>query len=472
MNTGRNMGGMVVLIVEDEPVCRETVKTILSMHGVTVTAVPDAEQAVTALNNAVFDAVVSDIRLPGMDGIMLLRHIRGKNPDIPVILMTGYSSVGSAVEALKLGAQDYLMKPLEDPDRLLSALWTTVDRYRLTQRNRSLQEQLKLSEERFRALFNNASDMIVVHGLTDQGGILKCSEVNDVTCRQLGYSRKELHALSLLDITEEDHRAETSRTMKGLLSLERITFETVLTSCDGRHVPVEISATAFALGGRKVVLSLARDISERREMEKTIAEAGERDRRQIGHELHDNLCQDLTSVTMLASVLQKSLAEGKAKNLEDANMIHDLSKRAVTFCKRLCAGLFPVELDTEGLDTALEQLAHNQEHLFGISCRARCEPGLALPDRSMALHAYRIAQEAVANAMKHAGARNVVINLTKRDGHTVLTVEDDGKGLPTGSVPLQGMGMHIMKYRARMIAGALNISNRQGGGTTVTCTWP
>jgi len=386
--------------------------------------------------------------------------------------MTGYSSVGSAVEALKLGAQDYLMKPLEDPDRILAALWTTVDRYRLTQRNRSLQEQLKLSEERFRALFNNASDMIIVHGLTDQGGILNCSEVNDVACRQLGYGRKELHALSLLDITEKDHRAETSRMMKDLLSQERITFETMLTSRDGRHVPVEISATAFALGGRKVVLSLARDISERREMEKTIAEAGERDRRQLGHELHDNLCQDLTSVTMLASVLQKTLAESNAKSLADANMIHDLSKRAVTFCKRLCAGLFPVELDTEGLNTALEQLAHNQEHLFGVSCRAHCEPGVTLPDKSLALHVYRLAQEAVTNAMKHAGAKNVVISLAERDGHTVLTVEDDGKGLPAGPESPRGMGMHIMKYRARMIGGALNLSSRKGGGTTVTCVWP
>ena len=473
MNADRNMGGMIVLVVEDEPLCRTTIKTILTRYGVTVTDVPDAEKAMVALSTTPFDAVVTDIRLPGMDGIMLLRHIRARNPDIPVILMTGYSSVGSAVEAIKLGAQDYLMKPLEEPDRLLNALWTTVDRYRLTQRNRSLQEQLKSSEEKFRALFNHANDMIFVHGLTAQGEVLNCSEVNDAACRQLGHSRKDLQSLCLLDLADEEHRPEMVRMMKALLTQKRITFETVQVARDGRRIPVEISANVFTFAGRNVVLSLARDISERRVMEKTIAEAGERDRRQLGRELHDVLCQDLTSVSMLASVLQKTLAEeNNVKALADANMVHELSKRAVGFCKRLCSGLFPVELETEGLQTALEQLAHNQSHLFNIPCQFRFDPEVNLADKSVALHVYRIAHEAVTNAMKHGGAKHVSILLTRQQDRTVLTIEDDGRGFPADAGSPQGMGLHIMKYRARMIGGALNLSSRDGGGTTVTCSWP
>jgi two-component system, LuxR family, sensor kinase FixL len=261
--------------------------------------------------------------------------------------------------------------------------------------------------------------------------------------------------------------------MKDLATQKRVTFETVQMARDGKRIPVEISATVFTLGGGNVVLALARDISERREMERTIAEAGERDRRQLGHELHDVLCQDLTSITMLVSVLQKTLAgEKNTKALPDANMIHDLAKRGVSYCKRLCAGLFPVELDSEGLDTALEQLAHSQEQLFNVPCRFQCGDGVRAIDKSAALHAYRIAQEAVANAMKHSAAKHVSILLTQEDARTVLTIEDDGKGLLAETEPSSGMGLHIMKHRARMIGGVLKVSNGANGGTRITCSWP
>jgi two-component system CheB/CheR fusion protein len=315
--------------------------------------------------------------------------------------------------------------------------------------------------------------MIFVHGLTEKGEILNCSEVNDVACRQLGYERKKLHSISLLDVTAEEHRTETAREMKNLLTQNRLTFETVLVTCDDKRIPVEISATVFTLGGRKLVLSLARDISERRETERTIAEAGERDRRLLGHELHDVMCQDLTSITMLASVLQNTLAaEKNDKVMTDLDMIHDMAKRGVTFSKRLCAGLFPVELDSEGLDTALEQLAHNQEHLFNIPCQFRCNPQAVPTDKSIALHVYRIAQEAVTNAMKHSAAKRVSIVLDKKEDRNVLIIEDDGKGFPSDQESAQGIGLHIMRYRVRMMGGAFKISDRNGGGTTITCSWP
>ena len=138
----QRMKDLHVLLVDDDEDVREFLAMSLEIQDVRATQVSDAESAMAALAAGTFDAVATDMNLPGADGIALLRHIRERYEELPVILITGYSSVTSAVDALKMGAQDYLVKPLETADGLLSAIWKAVDRHKLSQENKALQERL------------------------------------------------------------------------------------------------------------------------------------------------------------------------------------------------------------------------------------------------------------------------------------------------------------------------------------------
>jgi signal transduction histidine kinase len=248
-------------------------------------------------------------------------------------------------------------------------------------------------------------------------------------------------------------------------------FETFLTTKDGNRIPVEISSHVFILRGSNVVLSIARDTSERREMEAKIAEASERERRMLGRDLHDVLCQDLVSMEMLVSVLKSTLEAESFAGLADVNMIQGMAKRAVVLARRICAGLYPVELEKEGLNAALEHLAANEEYLFHLGCTFTGDKRVNITNQSESLHLYRIAQEAVRNAIRHGGGKSIAIKLEKKDDGVLLTVEDDGKGISPEAEESGGMGLHIMRYRARVLGAVLKIGAREKGGTKVTCFW-
>ena len=142
MDEDTRMKDLHVLLVDDDEDVREFLAMSLEIQDVRATQVADAESAIEALSSGSFDAVATDMNLPGMDGIALLRHVRENHDDLPVILITGYGSVDSAVDALKMGAQDYLVKPLQTADGLLGAIWKAVDRHKLAMENRALQERL------------------------------------------------------------------------------------------------------------------------------------------------------------------------------------------------------------------------------------------------------------------------------------------------------------------------------------------
>jgi PAS domain S-box-containing protein len=406
-----------------------------------------------------------------MDGIELLQHIRRQNADVPVIVVTGYGSVDTAVKTLKLGAQDYILKPFEDQEKIIDSVWTAVAQHKLILRNRSLQEQLRESEQTFRALFNNANDVIFLHGINEHGEVGKFTEVNDMACKGLGYSRSELLDMTLLDITAEELRGETTRMMKDLLTWDSIVFETFRVTKDGDRIPVEISSHVFTLKGCNVALSICRDISDRREMEMKIADASERERRTLGRDLHDVLCQDLASIEMLSSLLKTTLERESSAGRSDVNMICDLARRAVVLARRMSNGLYPVELEKEGLHAALEHLAFNEESIFHVACTFSGDRKIRAAGQAASLHIFRIAQEAVHNAIKHSGGEKISIKLEREDDGMLLTIDDDGKGMSQDADKSGGMGLNIMKYRAKVLGADLKISGRKGGGTRVTCFW-
>jgi len=211
------------------------------------------------------------------------------------------------------------------------------------------------------------------------------------------------------------------------------------------------------------------DITERKHLEKEIIEVSEEEQKRIGQELHDGLGQHLTGIAFLSKVLEQKLSTRSLPESVDASEIVKFVNQAVSKTRHLARGLYPVELEANGLMSALEQLAANTKTLFGIECLFQCAAPVLVHDNIAAINLYRIAQEAVNNAVKHSKAKNIRIELSSQSGKIALTVADDGIGFDAARVEEgKGMGLHIMGHRARMIGGTLQIRTTLRGGTIIS----
>jgi len=215
--------------------------------------------------------------------------------------------------------------------------------------------------------------------------------------------------------------------------------------------------------------ALEAQMVENRELEKSILDISNREQVRIGQDLHDSLCQQLVSVAFSANMLQERLEkEGIAAN-HDALRIADMIDDSINQARNLARGLYPVRLETEGLELALRELAATMSRRFQVSCRVECPSPIPACRPAVGIHFYRIAQEAVVNAAKHAKARDVLLSLSATAGQVKLTIEDDGEGIVRASPNPDGMGLRIMEYRARMIGADFKIAHRLPRGTVVSC---
>jgi len=210
-------------------------------------------------------------------------------------------------------------------------------------------------------------------------------------------------------------------------------------------------------------LIIARDIRERESLEKRVLEAGEREQRRIGQELHDGLCQQLAGAAFLSRALEEELTDRAPQAAAAAGRIGELVNRCVDHARGIARGLHPVELEAGGLMSALEELAANTSAFFGIACSFECPKPVLVTNNTVAVHIYRIAQEAVHNAVRHGKPQTVEILLSSDHGRATLEIQDDGCGIPDGSARPRGMGLTTMQYRAGTIGATFDIRRRPGG---------
>jgi len=176
----------------------------------------------------------------------------------------------------------------------------------------------------------------------------------------------------------------------------------------------------------------------------------------------------ITPSTEIAEHLARRLPEAAAGAAEISSLVNE----AMSQTRVLAKGLHPVDLDAQSLMSALQELASTTQHLFGVNCSFECNKPVAVADTTVAVNLYRIAQEAVTNAIKHGKAQNVRIALASAGGQSVLTVKNDGLDFEPAHQKGGGMGLNIMRYRAEIINGAIDIRKGASGGTEVTCTLP
>lgn len=254
------------------------------------------------------------------------------------------------------------------------------------------------------------------------------------------------------------------------------------TTADGRKGAVEVVYLAkrplqaegpFSTEERNLIDAVAENLKayvDRKYLESEILEISEREQRRIGQDLHDGLSQRLRGVAYLSHVLAKDLARKAPSEARDAGRITELLNEALAEAHGLARGLFPLSLEADGLRSALGELAANIRTIYQISCRLVCARPVLIEDRSTAMNLFRIAQEAIQNAIKHGKATKVVIRLGKKNETIELAVKDNGTGLPRHFEKRQGMGLKIMDHRANMIGAELQVRRVAAGGTLLTCS--
>jgi PAS domain S-box-containing protein len=214
------------------------------------------------------------------------------------------------------------------------------------------------------------------------------------------------------------------------------------------------------------------DITERKGLEEAILEISAREQRRIAQDLHDGLGQHLTGIAFMSKVLEEKLSDQSLPEAVEAAKIVKMVNQAIDNTRQLARGLHPVAAEPLGLMSALKKWASEVEELFHIRCSFECEKPLRIHDANLATHLYRIAQEAVTNAIRHGKSRNIWIGLSGRSGTGTLTIRDDGEGFPKKPASPPGVGLNIMNYRADMVGGSLKVQSNDGRGITVTCIFP
>lgn len=215
--------------------------------------------------------------------------------------------------------------------------------------------------------------------------------------------------------------------------------------------------------------ALRHEMKMREQLEKDVTEAAERESQRIGHELHDSLGQHLTATSLALQVLSGKLATESLARSKDVDQAVELVEQGIDLTRKIAKGLFPLELEGEGLTAALQELCRVTARNHHVACELKCDSSVRVSDSTTATHLYRIAQEAVINSVKHGHVSRIEIELSRRDTSLMLSIRDDGIGLPADSPQSGGIGLRIMSSRAGMIGGLLSFKNQAEGGTIVRC---
>lgn len=298
--------------------------------------------------------------------------------------------------------------------------------------------------------------------------------LNEKFIKKFGYSREELPtsaAWFARAYPDPEYRRQVAQqwqamVKKGLRTGREIgPLEVEVTCKDGSVRRVDFIGRLL---GKKLLLA-ANDLTERERLEQQIVKISEQERERIGQDLHDGLCQLLSGIKFKTTLLEQKLEAKTAAEAADARALEDLLNSAIQQAKNVARGLHPVELEAGGLMAALESLADSVSSVYGIACVCPRKRSVLVHDHITATHFYRIAQEAINNAVRHGHAQRISVRLTRNRNGLRLTVQDNGVGFATKTRRKTGMGLHLMRYRARAMGAHLELRSQPHKGTIIKC---
>jgi PAS domain S-box-containing protein len=336
---------------------------------------------------------------------------------------------------------------------------------------RQAEDALRKENAFTNALFNASGAVIIV--LDTEGRIIR---FNPAAEEVTGLSSVDTIGHAPWDLfVPRDERAAERRIFRRLTAgAPSSAHEGNIFTKDGERRVISWSNTSISSGDGRVayVIMSGIDVTETKRLEADVLNVAEEEQSRFGHDLHDGLGQHLTGIEFMSHVLQQKLASRSAPEASEMEEIARLIREAIGHTRDLARGLSPVLLQSKGLAVALQDLADSTtRHMRGVRCSCQTAPDLHPVGNEKAIHLYRIAQEAVANAAKHGRATEILISIRELENHLQLSIEDNGRGFPEGPPGgTGGMGLRVMHYRAGIIGGTLDIAQHPGDGVTVTAT--
>jgi two-component system, NarL family, sensor histidine kinase UhpB len=507
------------LLVEDSEDDALLLALILKQGGYDLTServdTPETMQA--ALERQNWELVISDYVMPRFSGLAALRILQEKGLDLPFIVVSGHIGEETAVAAMKAGAHDYLMKDrlarlVPAVERELREAEVRRARHLAEERRRVAVEQVRLSETRFRLLVEQSPLSMQVLGPDG-----KTVQVNRAWKKMWGLEFEDVQGQRIFDSREP--LAEELKSYLGLaFAGETVTVPPVKVmprrgdyagrelwtrsiiypakNTDGSicevvlihediterkqaeealrkaHDELEMRVKERTADLAEAYGELQQAVEERTRLEHELLEITEKERKRLGLDLHDDLGQRLTGIALIIKALEVKLSKKRLPEATDAKKLHSLVDQAINHAHGLAHDLASLDSEEEDISLALKALAKRAKEMFPISCRfRRMGDNASLPSTSVR-QLYKIAQEAVTNAIKHGKASEVQIALANTGEHIVIKVKNNGLPFPDLKEQNPGMGLRIMRYRANVIGASLDVRANGGEGTVVTCSLP
>ena len=356
----------------------------------------------------------------------------------------------------------------------------------ITERKNS-EIEIRDSEAKYKMLFNNANDAVFVTQFSGEKSYGDFIEVNEVACEKLGYSKEEFLQLSPSAIVAPQSIIDFNYKINQLMKEGHVVYDLVHRAKDRKLIPVEINSHLFQYNDKPTVLSIARDITERKQSEEKLRRTSkllrelathlqsirEEERTMIAQEIHDELGQVLTALKIQVSLLANKLNADQEPLKQKFNSLSKMIDSSVESVQKISSKLRPGILDELGLIAAIEWQTEEFEKLTNVKC------SLVLPKEELALEKnkstaiFRILQEALTNIARHSQATKAQISLLNFQSNIFLEIQDNGKGITPDQIKdFKSLGIHGMEERAMVFGGQVYIEGFAGRGTKVKVEIP
>jgi PAS domain S-box-containing protein len=347
--------------------------------------------------------------------------------------------------------------------------------------------ELRESEQKFKMLFNNINDAVFVTQFSKDKSYGDFIEVNEVACRRLGYTKEEFLMLSPSAIVWQKCIDDFNLFNERLLKEEHVIYDLVHRAKDKKLIPVEVNSHLFLYNDKLTVLSIARDITERKQAEEKLKRSSkllrelathlqsirEEERTMISQEIHDELGQVLTALKIQVSLLANKLNKNQGPLKQKINSLADMIDSSVESVQKISAKLRPGILDELGLIAAIEWQTEEFEKLTNIKCSLVLPKDEVKLERDKTTAIFRIFQEALTNIARHSEATKVAVSLLNHQSNIFLEIQDNGRGITQEQIKdFKSLGIHGMVERAMVFGGQVSIEGFTGSGTIVKVEIP
>ncbi|MCD6294921.1 MAG: PAS domain S-box protein [Deltaproteobacteria bacterium] len=473
------METLCLVIIEDEEAHFSLMKRAIlkDLPNVSVHHFKDAGPCLKGLDEIAPDIIVTDYLMPGMNGIQFLEALNQEKRDIPVIMITGQGDEDIAVQAMKLGARDYLVKSA-DFFKLLSGIIEKVAR------EWKLKQSLRESEKRFQDLAENISDWI--WEMDKRGRYIYC---NPMVEGILGYRADEVVGKYFHDFFAESAKETLKESVFRVMTQKKpvSALETCLVHKAGHEIIVEVNGVPFfdKSGNLSGYRGVHRDISLRkrakdhiRRLSHQLLRAQEIERQRISRDLHDHLAQDCSALKIGLDTLFAGQPDISIENRKKVSELSEMAHRTITAIRELAYNLSPAGLEQLGIvQTVLrycEDFSGGGGPEVDFFSAGMDEVKL---DFDTEITLYRLIQEGLNNIRRHADAARAAISLVASFPNIILRMEDNGKGFDIenrleAAFNERRMGIRSMEERVALLNGKMSIDSRPMLGTKILVELP